>query len=372
MGFVPISIALETRPALALPPGLIKGREKVKPQHLVSFTRQFATIIKAGVPILTGLSALSEQTESSALKGTLTTIAKDVEGGSSLSQALDKHPAIFSELYVNSILAGEAGGVLDKVLLRLAEMLERDAETNANIKAALRYPAMTMIAMVLACLFLVIFVIPNFAGIYARFEAQLPLPTRILIGLNQVITHYWYIIVPVVVALGYTFSRYINTKRGRWQWDNLKLRLPVFGGLFLKVYMLRFVSMLDTLNESGLPILRTLEIVSTTLGNVVIAREVDLMRHSVADGHGIAGSIMESKIFPPLVAHMISIGEKTGALGDMLRAIENYYDLELRTTVKNLTSMIEPIMTAILAAVVLGIALAIFLPMWNMIQLFRK
>ncbi|MBU0759949.1 MAG: type II secretion system F family protein [Candidatus Omnitrophica bacterium] len=369
-GYLPLSITLEKELIIDFK-AFFKPREKVKMRDLVTFTRQFATIVKAGVPILTGLKALSEQSETPVFAKVLKNIGQDIEGGSSLSQAIDKHPNIFSELYVNSVVAGEAGGVLDKVLLRLAEMMERDMETATDVKTAMRYPVLTVFAMIIASFVLVIFVVPNFSSMYARFETQLPLPTRILIAANYFITRLWYIGIPSLIAAGYGFYRFINTKIGRWQFDSLKLKLPVFGKLFTKVAMLRFATMLNVLNESGLPILRTLEIVSITIGNVVIGKEVENMRQSVADGRGISGSMMKSKIFPPLMGHMVAIGEKTGALLDMLNAISEYYDLEIKSTVKNLTTLIEPMMTAILGMVVLGMALAIFLPLWNMIKLFR-
>ncbi|MBU1006465.1 MAG: type II secretion system F family protein [Candidatus Omnitrophica bacterium] len=369
-GYLPLSIALEKAPILDLK-AIFKPKEKAKPGELVMFTRQFATIVKAGVPILTGLEALSEQSESPMLSKVLKDVRQDIEGGASLSQAIDKHPGIFSELYVNSVVAGEAGGVLDKVLLRLAEMMERDMETSTNVTTAMRYPILTVLAMGIASFVLVVFVVPNFNSMYARFETNLPLPTRILVAANYIVTHMWYIFIPSLMGIGYAFHRFANTKIGRWQIDSLKLKLPVFGKLFTKVAMLRFATMFNVLNESGLPILRTLEIVSITIGNVVMGKEVENMRQSVADGRGISNSMMKSKIFPPLMGHMIAIGEKTGALSDMLKSISEYYDLEIKSTVKNLTTLIEPIMTALLGMVVLGMALAIFLPLWNMIKLFR-
>ncbi|MBN1793348.1 MAG: type II secretion system F family protein [Candidatus Omnitrophica bacterium] len=367
MGYTPISIAIDKKPKGT---GAKKGK-KVAQHHMIAFTRQFATIVKAGVPIVSGLTILSEQTESPALKEVLAKVVHDIEGGASLSQALDKHPASFSELYVNTVVAGEAGGVLDRVLLRLAEMMERDNETRQNVSAALRYPLITIVAMFIASFVLVTFVVPKFATMYARFDTALPLPTRVLIASNHLIKNWWFIVIPSMAAAGYLFVTYINTKQGRYQWDSFKLKVPVFGELFVKVSMARFAMMLSTLNESGLPILRSLEIVAATVGNAVIGRDIDRIKTSVADGRGISESIMGSAVFPPMVAHMVSIGEKTGAIEDMLNSIADYYDLEIKTMVKNLTTLIEPIMTAVLGVVVLGMALAIFLPLWNMIQLFR-
>lgn len=368
MGNTPLAITVEKPPVWSIS----FGPQRVKIDHMVAFTRQFATIVKAGVPIVQGLGILSEQTESPVLKDVLKKVMHDIEGGASLSQAISKFPNIFSDLYVNSVVAGEAGGVLDTVLLRLAELMERDSETATNVRGALQYPVITMVAMTIASFILVVFVVPRFASIYGRFKEQLPLPTRVLIGANYLIVHYWYFLIAGAAAFGFLFHRYASTRNGRFQLDLIKLKLPVFGVLFMKVAMGRFSAMLMTLNSSGLPILRSLEIVAATVGNAVIGREIDLLRRSVADGRGISGSILESKIFPPMVGHMISIGETTGSLDDMLASVASYYDLEVKSMIKNLTTLIEPIMTAVLGVVVLGMALAIFLPLWNMIQLFRK
>jgi len=367
LGLLPIYIKKSSYTRFALfQPGL-----KVKREHLVAFTRQFATIVKAGVPILMGLEALAQQTESTTLKAVLKKIAEDVKDGASLSQAIDRYPTIFSEFYVNMVVAGETGGGLDKVLLRLADTMEQDMITTTNVKTAMRYPIMVVVAITMASFILVLFVVPNFAEIYSRFNVQLPLPTRILILSNLLIRRWWYVVIPALATIIFLVRHYINTPVGRWQWDSLKLRLPIFRELTLKLAMLRFAIMFDTLNESGLPIMKTLEIVATTIGNVVLGKEVQNMRQSIADGKGIAGSLVETGVFPPLVSNMLAIGEKTGALSDMLQAIAEYYDIEIKSTIKNLTTMIEPLITVVLGVIVLGLSLAIFLPLWNMIRVFR-
>ncbi len=368
LGQTPLSVAAEK----AFDWRVSIGPPRVKVEHMVAFTRQFATIVKAGVPIVQGLGILSEQTESLVLKDVLKKVMRDIESGGSLSQAIGKFPLIFSDLYVNSVVAGEAGGVLDTVLLRLAELMERDSETAANVRGALQYPIITMVAMGIASFILIVFVVPRFAAIYDRFKEQLPLPTRVLIGANYLITRFWYLLMAGAAMGVWLFRRYYNTKPGRYQIDQIKLKIPVFGVLFMKVAMARFSAMLMTLNSSGLPILRSLEIVSATVGNAVIGREIELLRRSVADGRGISGSILESKVFPPMVGHMISIGEATGSLDEMLGSVASYYDLEIKSMIRQLTTLIEPIMTAVLGVMVLGMALAIFLPLWNMINLFKN
>ena len=377
----PVSITFKTK-ARDSAGGRIK--QGVDTNALVIFSRQFATIIKAAVPIIEGLRVLSEQTEDPALQKALKRVITDVEGGSSLSQALGRHPAVFSDLYVNTVVAGESAGILDKVLLRLARMLEDDMENKANIGAALRYPTMVVIAMFVAVIVLSVFVIPNFAKIYADAKLALPLPTQIMILMSNLILGPWkdsknFLLILLwfgMVAGGAfglfsLFMAFINTKPGRFWWDDLKFKVPVFGKLYTKVTMLRFSTMLSVLYQSGLPVLQTLDIVGKTIGNVVLNREIEIIKQTVADGKGISAAVLASKFFPKLVGYMISVGEKSGSLPLMLDSICEYFELEVKTTIKNLTTMIEPMMTAVLGLVVMGMALSIFLPLWNMISVLK-
>jgi len=366
-GFTVLALSLKREKAAA-----IKKRLKIKQRSLIAFSRQFATIIKAGVPILEGLKILSQQTDSPVLSEVINNIAKDIEGGFSLSQALERYPTIFSELYVNTVVAGEASGALDKILEELSFMMERDENIASEVKGALRYPLMTVIAIVAASLFLVTMVVPKFASIYSRLGSALPLPTQILISTSNFVIHYWYLAILLSVGAWYGFNKIINTKKGRIVWDTIKIKTPLFGELFIKMYMLRFTSMLSLLYDSGVPILKTLGIVSTTVGNKIVSKEVELMSKSVTEGKGLSSLLVKSKVFPPLVSNMMAIGERTGALSSMLRFVGDYYELDIKAMVKNLTSLIEPIMTVALGSVVLGMALAIFLPMWNMISALRK
>jgi type II secretory pathway component PulF len=369
IGYLPISISFKS--AKAARGGLLKKIKRVKPQNLVIFTRQFATIIKAAVPIIEGLGVLAEQSEDPALKEALNQIIHDVEEGSSLSLAMAKHPGVFSELYVNTVIAGESAGVLDKVLLRLSQMLENDQETRMGIMAALRYPIMVMGALLVAVFILSVFVIPQFAKIYMDMKATLPLPTQILILVSNILRHYWFIVLPVLLGLGFLFKWFINIPKGRFLWDGLKFKFVIMGKLYAKITMLRFASMLSVLYQAGLPVLKTMDIVGMTIGNVVLAKEIEAIKREVADGKGISGAVLSSKFFPRLVGYMISVGEKSGALPLMLDSLCEYFNLEVKTTLKNLTTLIEPIMTAILGLVVMGMALAIFLPLWNMIQVLK-
>jgi len=367
-GYLPVSIAFKGETRLRQPHKEIR---RVNEQALVIFTRQFATIIKAAVPIIEGLGVLADQSEDDALRKALKEVIRDVQGGSSLSQSMSKHPGVFSELYVNTVIAGESAGILDKVLLKLSDMLEEDMETRTNIMAALRYPIMVVVALIAAVLVLSIFVIPQFAKIYAEAKTRLPLPTQIMISIGYILKNYWYAVIAVVIGLGFLLTWFINTKMGRFFWDGLKFKIIIFGKLYSKITMLRFASMLNVLYQSGLPVLKTLDIVGMTIGNVILTKEIEKIKRDVADGKGISGGVLNSKFFPRLVGYMISVGEKSGSLPMMLDSLCEYFNLEVRTTVKNLTSLIEPLMTAVLGLVVMGMALAIFLPLWNMIQIFK-
>ncbi|MCK9595297.1 MAG: type II secretion system F family protein [Candidatus Omnitrophica bacterium] len=373
MGYMPVSIAFKAKPK-AGGVSFNFGKDNsgtVSPKALVIFSRQFAVIIKAAVPILEGLGVLAEQTDDQALKKALNQVIHDVEGGISLSQAMSKHPGVFSQLYVNTVVAGESAGILDKVLFRLSNMLEEDMENRTNISAAMRYPIMVIVALIMAVIALSVFVIPQFAGIYSTMSVSLPLPTTIMIIIGNVLTHYWYLVIAGVIGLFFLFKAAIKTGRGRYIWDDLKFKAPIISRVYTKITMLRFASMLSILYQSGLPVLKTLDIVGMTIGNVVLTKEIERIKQEVADGKGISGGVMSSRFFPRLVGYMISIGEKSGSLPMMLDSLCEYFNLEVRTTIKNLTVMIEPLMTAVLGLAVMGMALAIFLPMWNMIKVFK-
>jgi type II secretory pathway component PulF len=372
MGYTPITLAIAARKKLKLKDRLIRRGGGIKVSALVTFTRQFATLVKAAIPIATGLQILSSQTEVEALRRVLLIITRDIEGGISLSQAMGKHPQIFSELYVNTVIAGESSGTLDTVLMRLADMLYRDYETYQEVKQAMRYPLMVVVALAVAITILVVFVVPKFADVYSRFGAELPLPTRILMLTSNIMRKWWYIMIMVCVGV-FQGVKQILKIRAVWLFvDAFKLRIKVFGPLNQKMAMCRFSTMMATLNASGLPILRTVEIIGSTIGNEVLTREMDLLKRGIAEGKGISGFMKESKLFPPLVSNMLAIGEQSGMLNEMCSFVAEYYEMEVKHMVKNLTSIIEPLLTLVLGSVVLGLALAIFLPMWNLIAVFQQ
>lgn len=370
-GYLPISISFKAEKAKAAQEGIFKKAGKVNPQALIIFSRQFSTILKAAIPIVEGLDVLAEQTEDPNLKKALGDIVKEVGGGISLSQAMAKHPNVFSELYVNTVIAGESAGVLENVLFKLSGMLESEFETRTNIIAVLRYPIMVVIAMMIAVIILSIFVVPQFAKIYIEANVPLPLPTQIMILLSKLLMNYWHILIPAIFGLGFAFGRLINTKKGRFLWDGLKFKMVIVGKIYTKLTMLRFASMLNVLYQAGLPVLRTMDIVGMTIGNAVLAKEIEKIKRDLTDGKGISTAVLNSKFFPRMVGFMISVGEKSGSLPLMLDSLYEYFNMEVKTAIKNLTGSIEPIVTAVLGIVVMGMCLAIFLPLWSMIQVMK-
>ncbi len=348
---------------------LFSNKRKIKDAEVVMFTRQLVTLLRAGVPLLSCLDALVEQADSEGLKEIIEKIYVDIESGLSLSDAIKRHPKEFSELYINSIRAGEMGGALDKVLERLVELMEHEQETNARIKSAMRYPIIVVVTLVLAFVALMMLVVPNFIDLFTKMKIELPLPTRLLIGFHYVLSNYWYLVIAGLSAVAFGFFKYIKTEKGAFRWDQFMITVPIFGDLNLKTAMSRFTRMFETLNSSGLPILQTLEITAKTVGNIVIGKEIEKAAAGVLQGAGLAGPLSEGKIFPPMVIRMIAIGEQSGSLDTMLLNVSKHYDTEVEYAVKNLTGMIEPVLTVGVGVIVLFLALAIFLPMWSLTTL---
>jgi len=371
MGYIPVRIEEQAHSRFDVN-DLMQRLQKVTSQDLIVFSRQLSTLMGAGVPFVQSLATIERQTENSRLKAAIVDMRKNVEAGAAFSDALARHPGIFSKMYVSMIRAGETAGILDDILERLALLAEHDAETRARVKAAVRYPLIVVVAVCLAFAFLVSFVIPKFAALYSRFKTELPMPTRVLIGINYVVQNYWYLVLLGLVLFAGGVIWYLRTQRGRWQWDRIKLKLPVFGMLFQKVAFSRFARVFGAMQKSGISMMLTLEIVAETVGNVVIARVVDQMREDLREGKGLVEPMEASGMFPPLVIQMISVGEETGNIDTMLAKVSDYYDMDVEYTLRNLSTLIEPILLLFLGGMVLFMALGIFLPMWNMISLFKK
>jgi len=336
------------------------------------FTLQLAALQKAGLSILESLNTLKDQNQSGFFKNVISQIIRDIEAGSKLSAALSKYPKLFDVVYVNIIESAETSGLLGDTLDRLAILGERNEAIRMRISMATRYPITVVIAMVLGFLALVKLVLPRFASIYAQYHTTLPLPTQILLWIYFLVTNFWWLLILLAVIFVFNFKKFISTKKGRLWWDSLKLKIPIFGPLLLELNMSRFTRVSGTMMQTGIPILKVLELTSSGTNNVFIARAIDNIKINVSKGMGMLEPMKASGIFPPIVTQMVSVGEKTGKLPELLIHVSDYYDSQINYTVNNLTSLIEPILILVLGCSVLFMALAIFLPVWNLMGTFAK
>jgi len=339
----------------------------VKTRDIVIFTRQFATMINAGLPLVQSLDIMAEQTENEQLRGVIRDVLYDVESGNTLADALDKHPKVFTKLYVNMVAAGEAGGILDIILLRLATFLEKNDALIRKIKGAMIYPAVIFGVAAAAVLVLLIFVIPTFQNMFASAGVPLPLPTQIVISASQFLQDFWWMLIIGLVATVFLVRAYYATDQGELMIDKLLLNLPILGDLQRKAAVARFTRTLGTLVSSGVSILEGLEITAKTAGNRVIHDAVMSSRSSIAGGETISGPLKESGVFPPMVVQMINVGEQTGGLDEMLTKIADFYDEEVDAAVSALLSAMEPLMIVVLGVVVGGMIVAMYLPIFDMI-----
>ena len=344
------------------------GRGAIKTRDVVIFTRQFSTMINSGLPLVQALTILAEQTDNKALAEVTKKVVFDVESGNTVADALSKHPRAFTNLYVNMVAAGEAGGILDTILLRLATFLEKNDALVRKVKGAMIYPAVIMSVAAIAVVVLLIFVIPVFAGMFASAGQALPLPTRIVIGASGFLRSYWWVIGAIVITGGYMGKKYYATPGGKLVIDRLMLRMPVLGDVLRKSAVSRFTRTLGTLISSGVSILEGLEITAKTAGNRVIQDAIMQSRSSIAGGDTIAQPLQKSKVFPPMVISMIAVGEQTGGLDEMLSKIADFYDEEVDAAVSNLLSLLEPIMIVFLGVVVGGMVVAMYLPIFDMVN----
>jgi type IV pilus assembly protein PilC len=347
-------------------------KPSVSSKELVLFSRQFATLVAAGVPIVQGLTILVEQVETPLFRKVLSSVRADIEQGISITDAMKKHPQAFTELYVSMIKAGEVGGILDSILERLSSYLESAEELKAKVKGAMVYPGVISIVAGSITLFLLVFVIPTFQTIFSSFGAELPLPTRVLIGLSNFLRSYIIVLIAGLIGGGIAFKRFYQTERGKVIVDAYSLKVPIFGLLLKKVAVAKFSRTLGTLIKSGVPILQALDTVGKTSGNKVIEQAIESARAAIREGERMAEPLRKTKVFPPMVIQMIAIGEETGNLDTMLAKIADFYDQEVDVAVKSLTSMIEPLIMVVMGVVVGAIVLAMFMPMFEMSQLASK
>lgn len=348
-------------------------KPKVKNKDVTVFTRQFATMINAGLPLVKCLNILSEQTESPVLTEIISDVQHEVEMGRSLSEALAKHPDTFSELYTSMVKAGEIGGVLDDVLLRIATTLESEDEIRRRIKSAMTYPVAMFAISVLLLIVMLVFVVPIFEKMFNDMGANLPFLTKIIVAVSHFLASWKGAVLVLVLIGGFIYlRRWMKTPNGRRKIDAFKLKLPVFGTLFHKMSISRFSRTLGTLVSSGVPILQALEITSKTVGNMLVSEAVENVRAGVKEGDSIAKPLSQSPLFPPMVTQMLAIGEETGALDTMLNKVSDFYDSEVAATVEALTSLLEPLLIVFLGIVVGTIVIALYMPIFSLITQFTK
>jgi len=348
-------------------PGMGPG---VTTRDLAIFTRQFATMINAGLPLVQCLDILSKQTENVAFRQIISAVTREVEAGNTLAESLAKkeNARVFDELFINMVEAGEAGGILDDILMRLATFIEKAEALKRKVQGAMVYPGVVMTVALLATSFMLIFIIPTFARMFTGFGAELPLPTKIVMGLSSFLRSYWWAMILGIVGITVGLQRYYLTEAGHMNIDRFLLKVPVLGDVLRKGAVARFTRTLGTLISSGVPILTGLEITARTSGNRVIQAAIMAARASIREGETISAPLKESNVFPPMVVQMISVGEETGALDDMLTRIADFYDSEVDTAVDALTSLIEPIMIVFMGGVVGGMVVAMYLPMFKLIN----
>jgi type IV pilus assembly protein PilC len=344
----------------------------VKAADITVFSRQFATMIGAGLSLTKCLAILGQQTESAALRVIINQIAHDVESGQSLSDALSKHPKVFPPIFVNMVRSGETGGVLDEVLNRLADHFEREAMIRGRIRSAMTYPIAMGSLVLLVLVAMMLFVVPTFQTMFASMGGTLPVPTQILVAISNGARSWPGLLTLVIIVAGVVaFRWWKSTPEGLYTWDAIKLRMPVFGKLIRKMALSRFTRTFGTLVAAGVPILAALDIVGTTSGNEVIARAVRKARSAIKEGETIAKPLAENPVFPAMVVQMISVGEETGALDAMLSKVAEFYDEEVTAGVEGLTSLIEPLMMATLGVIVGGIVIALYMPMFEVVSLVK-
>jgi type IV pilus assembly protein PilC len=371
MGYAPVSITKATagmNSEIKIP-GF--GKPKIKLKDLAVFSRQFATMINAGLSLLRALNILTEQTENKELARVLGEVRNDIETGNSVSSAMAKHPDAFPPLMVNMSRAGEVGGFLDQVLLQIADNYEAEVKLRGKVKSAMTYPVVVLCIAVLAVIGMLLFIVPTFAGLFKQLGGTLPAPTRVLVAMSSGLK---IAIIPLIVMIivgTQVWKRIKHKKRVREIVDPLKLKLPVFGPLFQKIALTRFCRNLGTMMHSGVPILQSLDIVAETTGNIVIEHATRDVQESVRTGEALTKPLSEHPVFPPMVVQMMAVGEDTGALDTMLHKIAEFYDQEVESTTESLTALIEPLMIAFLGGIVGSMIVALYMPIFKIFDLIK-
>jgi len=343
----------------------------VKPPELILFTKQFRTMLRAGVSMVDLLQIMENQTENVRLKRVVSVMCDEIKGGATLYDSFKKHPAVFNDLYCSMIRAGEVSGALPDVLERLTYIIEHEHKIKSDIKAALRYPMIVTIFLGVAFVILLMFVIPQFVGVFKSAGLDLPVPTLICIGMYNFLHNYWMIVLGSLGTGLFVLGKYLKTSNGKFVKDSFLMRLPLFGKLFVKAAMSRFASIFSILQSSGVGVLDAMKILSDSIGNAAITREFDKVSEQLSEGRGISAPLRSAKYFTPMVINMVAIGEETGNLDEMLQEVSVHYDAEVEYSTKGLADAIGPLLTIGLAAVVGFFALAIFLPMWDLTKMVQ-
>ena len=342
----------------------------VKIKDITIFARQFATMINAGLSLTKCLSILAEQAENKEMRDIISQLNRDVEAGQSLSEAMMKHPKVFPPLFYNMVKAGETGGVLDEVLLRVADLFEQDAQLKGRVKSAMMYPMVISILVVVVVIAMMLFVVPTFIDMFSSAGQELPLPTQVLVAVSNYVASIKGVITAIVLAILFViFRQWIRTDSGKFIWDGVKLRMPVAGNIIRKTSVARFSRTFGTLVAAGVPILSAMDIVADTAGNEVVTRALKSARAAIKEGETIAKPLRESPVFPGMVVQMVAVGEETGALDQMLTKIADFYDEEVGTAIDGLSSAMEPIIMVVLSVVVGGIVIALYMPMFQSVTM---
>jgi type IV pilus assembly protein PilC len=342
--------------------------KKVKKKDLAVFCRQFYTMLDAGINIVNSLDILSAQTENKTLKKAISDVAENVQKGVTLSEAMKMHPKVFPTILINMVEAGEVSGNLDTILERMAVHFEKENKTENKVRSSMVYPIVLMIVSVVVVIFMLIFILPTFVGMFEGSDTPLPLPTQILIGLSDFLQSYWYIFIGIVALLVFGITSYINSENGRRLYDGIKLKLPIIKGTTVKIVTSRFTRTLSTLMSSGIPLLRSMEVVSRVVNNKVVEDKLISGIEDIRRGVPLSRMIKDIEIFPPMVDSMVKIGEESGALDDILLKTADFYDEEVDTALTRLTSMLEPLMIVFMALIIGFIVIAMYLPMFEVIN----
>jgi type IV pilus assembly protein PilC len=371
-GFVPLKIAERHVGTLDRQLKLPGMRKKVKSKEVSVFSRQLATMVNSGLTLVRALTVLQEQAQNPSFAQVIGDVRSRVEQGSSLSASLANHPKVFGNLYTAMVQAGEVGGALDETLTRLADTLESGVRLRSKVKSAMAYPVVVMALIVLIVSVMLLFIVPIFQRMYVDLGGTLPLPTLTLIRISHTLTKLWWLVGLILGGGVFALRRWIRTPGGRETWDRFKLRLPIFGKLVQKVAISRFARTMSVLSRTGVPVLQALDIVSTTAGNAMVSAALRDVQESVKRGESLAAPLGRHEVFPPMVTHMMAVGEETGALDAMLAKVADFYDQEVDDAVSALTSLIEPVLIIVMGVVVGGILICLYLPMFNIGNLVQQ